>query len=293
MSILSKVFAVLLVVMSIGLTSMTVSFVSQTTNWRDTAEKYQEHARIADTNLRHEIAASAGLLATARDEVKEQMKRSSDLQAGVAAARAEAAQLRTDLAKAQAERATLTAMNSALVSQFNVADSARQLYMKQRDDLERTNIDVGQRNVGLNDRVYELTAQLDVRIEQQRHAEQQINSLTNDVERLSRLTGAAGAQPFENSRSARDAVALSPVPARQIRARVADVSGDLITINVGSADGVKRNMEFVVHRNDNFVGDLRITTVEPNRSAGRMTVTSSPVRKGDDVTDARTLTAGK
>ena len=69
MSGLTKIFVVVLAFFSIAFTSATVSMVARTANWKDTAEKYREHAKVADTNLRHEIAAGAALLAAARDEV--------------------------------------------------------------------------------------------------------------------------------------------------------------------------------------------------------------------------------
>jgi len=69
-STLTKVFVVLLAVFSVAFTSMTVSHVAQTTNWKDTAEKYREHAGIADTNLRHAHAAYSAQLANARDDAK-------------------------------------------------------------------------------------------------------------------------------------------------------------------------------------------------------------------------------
>ena len=61
LSTLTKVFAVLLVFFSIAFTVMTVSMVAQTTNWKDTAQKYEEHALVADTNLRNLIASSASV----------------------------------------------------------------------------------------------------------------------------------------------------------------------------------------------------------------------------------------
>ena len=46
LSTLTKVFIVLLVVFSIAFTTMTVSIVAQTANWRDLANTYEQHAAI-------------------------------------------------------------------------------------------------------------------------------------------------------------------------------------------------------------------------------------------------------
>ena len=53
MSTLTKVFIILLVLFSLTFTVMTVSIVAQIPDWRGTADKYAEHARVADTNLIH------------------------------------------------------------------------------------------------------------------------------------------------------------------------------------------------------------------------------------------------
>ena len=197
-STLTKVFVVLLVLFSIAFTSMTVSIVAQTTNWKDTALKYQEHARIADTNLRHEIAAGAALLATARDDVRAHLSKIGQLETDRQAARTEAGRLRSELAKADSEKSSSEAMNRGLLSQLDVAEAARSEYRSQRDTLETRSIDIERRNVDLNDRVNELTARVDVLFEQRRHFEQQINILRSENDALARQTRGFTTGEFEH-----------------------------------------------------------------------------------------------
>ena len=125
MSILTKVFVVILVVFSIAFTSMTVSMVAQTTNWRDTAEKYKQHARTADTNLRHQIAASAAMMASAKDKMRDDLERIHGLEKELGNGRDRIVGLESTMAGANAEKNTLAAMNSALVDQLQVAEVAR------------------------------------------------------------------------------------------------------------------------------------------------------------------------
>jgi hypothetical protein len=54
---------------------------------------------------------------------------------------------------------------------------------------------------------------------------------------------------------------------------------------VGSADGVETGMVFVIYNGSEYVGDLEITDVEPNQSAGRITRTRRAPRAGDSVAD--------
>lgn len=289
MSTLTKVFVVLLVVFSIAFTSMTVSMVAQTTNWRDTAEKYKQHARTADTNLRHQIAASAAMLAGAKDTMRDDLDRIHGLEKDWGKCRDRNVELGSNMAGATAEKNTLAGMNSALVDQLQVTEAARAEYRKQRDGLENRNIDLEQRNIDLNDRVNELTTQITVLIEQRRQYEQQIHILRAENEKLaqrSQMSSSSAALEAPEGAAIPDVLALTPVARSAIRGRVLEVSGGLVTVSVGSADGVKKNMVFVIHRGDQYVGDLKISDVDPNQSAGRLVQSAAAPASGDSVTDA-------
>lgn len=289
MSTLTKVFTVLLVVLSIVFTVMTISVVAQTARWKDNAEKYEENARIADTNLRQMIAASAAELATARDTIKSHLGKVGELETQMQANSAELARLRTDLAKVEAEKSSAEAMNRGLLTQVEAARSGETEYRKQLAGIEKRNIELERRNIDLNDRVNEQTAQIDVLVEQKRQYEQQLNILKEELERGSRQAsrpGAGASMESPTGAAMQNVTALTPGGPTAIRGNVLEVSDNLVTISVGSADGVKKDMVFVIHRNDQYVGDVKISDVTPNRAAGKLVRTTGTPAKGDQVTDA-------
>ena len=288
MSTLTKVFTVLLVVLSIVFTVMTVSVVAQTARWKDNADKYEQNARIADTNLRQMIAASSAEIASARDTIKSHLAKIGELESRMQADGAELARLRSDVARLKAEKSSAEAMNRGMLAQVEAARSGETEYRKQLADIEKRNIELERRNIDLNDRVNEQTAQIDVLFEQKRQYEQQINILRQDAEKLSRQARrpAAGVGLEEPAGAAMSNVtALTPGGPTAIRGNVVDVSDNLVTISVGSADGVKKDMIFVIHRNDQYVGDVMISDVTPSRAAGKLLRTTAPPAKGDQVTD--------
>ena len=296
MSTLTKVFIVVLVVFSIAFTTMTVSIVAQSTDWRDTALKYNEHARVADTNLRNQIAASTAELTTARDSIKGHLERIGELEGQLKTNGAELAKLRSDIAKAESEKSSSEAMNRGLLAQLQIADAGRAEYRKQRDEIEKRNIELERRNIDLNDRVNEQTARIAVLFEQKRQYEQQINILRTENEKLARDAGRpAGASALEapSGTAMSNVTALSPISATPIRGKVLDVSGNIITISVGTADGVKKDMVFVIHRGDQYVGDMKINTVSPNQAAGRIVRSTSAPAQGDQVTDESAMRASR
>ncbi len=296
MSTLTKVFIVVLVVFSIAFTTMTVSIVAQSTDWRDTALKYEEHARVADTNLRNQIAASAAELATARDSIKSHLDKIGELETQLKGNGTELAKLRSDLAKAESEKSSSEAMNRGLLAQLTIADAGRGEYRKQRDEIEKRNIELERRNIDLNDRVNEQTARIAVLFEQKRQYEQQLNILKTENEKLAREAHRpAGAAVLEEPSGAAmsNVTALSPISATPIRGKVLDVSGNIITISVGTADGVNKDMIFVIHRGDQYVGDLKINSVTPNQAAGRIVRSASTPAPGDQVTDESAMRAAR
>ncbi len=289
MSTLTKVFVVLLVVFSIAFTAMTVSIVAQTTNWKGNADKYAEQARIADTNLRNLIAGNAAELAAARDTLNGHLERVGELEKQLQTTKTEVSQLTTDLAKVAAEKTSAEAMSRGLLAQLQVSEAGRTEYQKQRDELEKQSIDLQRRNIDLNDRVNEQTARIAVLQQRQRHSEQTENILKLENEKLSselRRIPAGAAMEDTAGSAMKGVVALAPVAVTPIRGQIIEVAGNIVTVSVGSADGVKKEMVFVIYRGDQYIGDLKITLVDPNRAAGRMIQSTATPQVGDQVSDA-------
>jgi TolA-binding protein len=296
LSALTKVFVVLLVVFSIAFTSMTVSFASRTPKWKEVAERYEEHARVADTNLRNLIAANAAELASATDTVNRHLRHIADLEARVKQAETEVARLEGELGRARSQEANLEATQRTTLALLQNAESESTEYRRQRGDLESQNIDLRQRNIDLNDRVNELTAGIDVLYEQNRQFEQQMNILKSENKRLSNRfqTPSIG-----NEMEAPAGMAMkkiqprTPVTSAPIRGQILGVSGDIVTISVGTADGVERDMIFVIHRGEEYIGDLKISAVQPEKAAGRLKGAKLVPVAGDRVTDAIGMTASR
>lgn len=294
MSTLTKVFAVLLSVFSIAFTTMAVSHVSQTADWRDTALKYEDHARVADANLRNLIAANAAELAAAHDVVQAQQDRVARMEEELQAAKNGVSRLRAELKRAESDRSNSEAMNRGILAQLESCSAGRDEYRAQRDRLEHNAIDLERRNMDMNDRVNEQTAQIAVLLEQTRHFEQQIHILQQDSGRVSRGPGGGRlAMEAPAGMALPDITALTPAAITPIRGHVVEVSGSIVTLSVGSADGVKKDMVFVVHRGEKYLGDLKIEVVNANQAAGRPVGAAFVPRLGDQVADVHGMAASR
>ncbi len=68
-----------------------------------------------------------------------------------------------------------------------------------------------------------------------------------------------------------------------INGLISDVSPTMVTVSVGSADGVKKGMTFYVTRGDNFICDVIITDVETDKAVGVLELIEAQPRIGDNV----------
>jgi len=297
LSTLTKVFVVLLVIFSVAFTTMTVAMVARTTNWRDLAVKYEERAKIADTTLRNLIAASAAEEAASRDAIQNHLARISEMEKKLQEGSADVARLRTEQAKLQADKSSADAMNRALVSQVELSREAESKVREQLNTVDRENIDLQQRNVDLNSRVNELTAQVSVLAEQRRQYEQQLNLLREENEKLSQGAQQPGRSRVMESPTGMALQNVRPLGGQAvansaaIRGKILAVNGNLVTMSIGTSDGVRKDMRFVVHRDNDYVADVVVNAVEPDQSAGRIVGGSGgrQPQSGDLVTDMVSL----
>ena len=296
MSTLTKVFVILLVLFSVSFSAMTVSVVSRTNSWKQNYESAIEQKLVAETNLRNLIASNAAELASARDTIRSQLGDVGDLERELERSRQRLDELEINLIQGASELSNLESMNRALVSQLQVAQSTAGEYRTQRDELENQGIERERRNIDLNDRVNELTARVAVLAEQKRQFEQQINILRTENERLAsamRQPGLGGTMEAASGAVLSGVSAQTPVSSMAVRGQVLEVDGSRLTISVGSADGVKKGMVFVIHRAGDYVGDLKISHVTPNQSVGRLIQSRLEPSLEDLVTDAVSIASSR
>ena len=284
MSPLTKIFIVLLAVASVAFAMSTVSFVAQTNNWRKLAEDYYAARNIAETKMVNQSAAQAAEKANWLDARRESLREGGALKAQLQEAQQNVAKANAELAQLRAEKSSTDALARNLTGQLDLASVGRDNEQKQRQSFQERNIELETRNIDLNKRVNELTAQVQVLVEQQRQFTQQINILREENDKLAAISRRAATGAFEAA-TADGVTPLEPVAGTPIRGRILEVDGKLATISVGSADGVQANMTFVIYRGANYIGDLRVTDVEPHRAAGTIVHAQGTPRVDDLVAD--------
>jgi len=287
LSTVTKIFVVLLVVFSIAFTMASISFVARTNEWRTLAEAYQREAQVNDTYLRNVLAESAAQKALDRDAINAHIARINALETAAQQAQTQIAGLKAELAQAQTDASSQQALARVLAGELKVGQAGWTEQRQQREQLENRNLEIEKRNLDLNERVNEQTAQLVVLQQELRRREQQIEILREEAKGLAQGRPGGASAPFEEFTVARQANVspATPVAGSPIRGQVTAVSGSLATISVGTADGVGEDMVFVIYRGTDYIADLRVSKAEPNQSAGTIVRSSGTVQVGDQVAD--------
>ncbi|HNO78065.1 MAG TPA: hypothetical protein PKN33_08385 [Phycisphaerae bacterium] len=289
MSTLTKIFVVLMVIFSIAFTMTTISFVANTSGWKNLAEDYQQELKVVETHMRSLSAAHAAEKTAWLDSRNSKEERIAELESVQASQLAEIAELQDTVAGLKAEKGDAEGLARRLSNQLQVAQTGWKEAGDELDKIEKRSMQLERRNLDLNERVNEQTAQIVVLVQKQHLLEQQINILRDES---SKVAGGGRAATPEGI-SSTSMVGVKPVSkgssVTPIRGRILEVQGNLATISVGSADGVREGMVFVIYRGRDYIADLEVSDVEPGLAAGRIMRAKTMPRTSDMVMDEPAL----
>ena len=270
MSGLTKLFVVLLVVLSLITTSATIVYVNK-----------EDQQRTAAKNIAAERDAFKANVQTLQDQLAavqanlQNVQQQANTQAGQAnselvARQQEISRLNVELAQAASKGAAQGLNISKLTEALNATQASANALQQEVARLRTGNDQLVQQSSDLNSRVADLTNKLEVTERERRHLAEQLTQASADLSRMGKVIQGAGLTPQQQQM----AVNRSGQPNLNgvVRA-VQEIAGQTYaTISLGSADQVSRGMEFKVidTANQQFLGTLVIDTVEPQESTGRL-----------------------
>lgn len=290
MSVLTKVFVVLLTVFSIALSMLVVAAFSEQQNWKTSAEQWQATAAAAEAKERVATQNAALELQRALDRHQEDVRAINALKDARVAGEAKITELERGKAESESrltvEQGQVTSLadaNKLLQAAFNREKELTEKLAARKSELEQENID-------LTDRVKELTVNMAMAASQIRALRQQIASMetTPGAGLVAQVPGGPGIVEADTPSAAAPAMPSVTAP---IRGEIKDVKGNLASITVGNADGVAPGMTFLIYRPGQpgksplYLGMLRINKVDANESAGQIEQAAGDVKAGDMVRD--------
>lgn len=282
MSILTKVSVVILVVLILVASPVIIKLATVAPNWRERSEK--QDIQIALLKLQASNLALA--LVVAKEERDEFMKKamvadaSKRMRISELRADKESLEVRDSKNKAAVERLT-----SGLDVQMSIVSDSQKRYdllllqaKKYRDQINGINDELAQLNVllkGSQSRNERAERIINVHLERITELQEKNIELTRENVELKKYKLPDGSGD------------TGPQTPRELSGTVLAVSGNIVSINVGSAKGVRRGMELIITRGALYLGKLRISEVTAESAAGLVTDNKMDVKAGDKVASGR------
>ncbi len=291
MSLFTKIFVVLVMLMSVLLVGLVVPFVVNVDTFKSRWVAAMAEAETAKANYKTREADIAATIQGYTSGLEQKEAEIARLQQMIS-------DKDKSLASGQAEVIALQNANTDVRAQLDKLTSAEKLHaeinkmlqeeIKTRRDESLTLV---QRNVELTEKLNEETTESEAMQRQVRLFKEQIADLERQNQELASAGGAPTAAPGQAAPTSDLTKGFSPE--FPIRGMVADVQtiGDevFIAINVGSNDGVKEGMKFMIHKGDEYLGDAIIMQVDLNSAAGRVTLQRGTITANE----AEVLAGGK
>lgn len=275
LSTLTKICVVVLVVLVLFACPIFIQHALTGPNWRQAYLNEQARRTLADAKARNEELAAGVWRNLYRDEKRKNEDLTMQIQSEAEAKREVIARLSQVLAEREATIRELTAIKAGLQNALNQAIA---LNKAQGDELGKQRRD----NITLADQL--------------RRTTDKNNELLSDVELLTRTGQVLKTQLAEREGEIKDLrleyqhlkqVAATvvakkpPVIGPKVEGSVTAVRSDIASLNVGSASGVKKGMEFILYRETEFVAHLQIEYVDTTTCSGIIVDAQRDVKVGD------------
>lgn len=277
MSILTKISIVILLVLVLLACPVFITQATVHPNYKDAYLKQLERSGVAEMSEKSAKLALNNTI-TERDEAVQALNNLKlqkqgeigDLKAALATLNIRNAELTNDLT-------TLTTKVTGLDGGLKKLNDRTELLASQLD-AARKEIDARTtENINLTDLLKQAEAEKSRQNEAARVHAEQIYALDEEINKL-KAAGVTG-RPGEE---------VIPTADQPIEGTVTTVRGDIASINIGSAHGVKRNMKLVIYRGAQLVGWLRIEDVDISQAAGIIINKVLDPMQNDKVTDSLT-----
>jgi chromosome segregation ATPase len=274
---------VLLTLSSIFLCGIVVTYVASANNYK---QKYEEQVRdlqAAKSLYQTKMNLVDEKMAGAQNKLDEAVQKITELES-------QKAQIQVDLATAQRssygcqERLTnlagvVSGLNQTISSMDQSLTLARSELDKMRNEQVKNRKELNEVTAALNEK----TVQVDALENERRRLLEQKTSLDTQIANLAKTAKSAAVEPVTLSQPSGVRAALPATDQISLKSKIVemDMKNKLVTLSIGSADGVKSGMRFHVVRGDVFICDVVITNVDVERSAGTLELVRQSPQLGD------------
>lgn len=282
MSNWTKIFIILLSVASIFLSAVVVAFVGSTQNYKadfDTQDQEVSRLRINEADFYQRMEEKNFQM---KEEEKRHIARiarlDSEMQNLIEDKRTAETKLNEATSKVNAWSGTVAGFETTIAN------------LNQSLKLTETQLkELREKGIKSDAKLAELETQLYEKIVQMKQLASDLRNLREQKKSIEDRLNAIAAPNNDYSKRTVTATYDKAMPARgipagsAIKGQIIDVGNALVTMNVGSADGVKLGTVFYVIRGDMFICNIKVTNVDINVCAGTSYRKTVQPRTGDSV----------
>lgn len=285
MSIFTKIFVVLVMVLSVLLVAMVVPFVVNSNTYKADYQAERAQRLVAQSSAAELEAAVTAAMSDRNEQMNQLNDRIVQLQNELNNRDSIVQDQRAELIALRSASGDIRAELSRLSSGFDQAMQINASLQEEVRDRRDRMITLNTRAVEISDELRASATEVDTLERQVRLLQEQNADISQQNEEIIaqlqasgvNLADASGSQPFE-----------AEVPIRGRITRVQDIGEEtFVALNVGRNDNVSEGMRFMVHRGNEFLGNVVVNRVDENSSAGRVTL-----RRGEISTDAQVQSGG-
>lgn len=272
MSPLTKLFVVLLVLVSIILTAGVVTFVNRVDPLQKQITALRAERDAKQQLLDQKTAESAAAIAVLQKANDDAIAEAAALRKEIDTAHATIAERDKTIATLETRNAVLTSTteqqaNAIKASEANKAELNNQILALRKDADERL-----RQIADYSTRVNKLVADLEQTERQRRNLAEQLTAMTDKAEKQAKLLLDMGVTPAQLAKAEVGVRAGAPAINGVIRSRRNIAGREYATISIGSQDQVAKGMEFnILDANTGaFLGKLRVEVVDQNEAVGEI-----------------------
>jgi hypothetical protein len=291
----TKIFVILVCLFAFIFTPMAIQFAARTENWRQDAESSRNAARVAQA---HESSMKSILEAREADwqrQFAEGQRRFQDAQQQLAQSQRSIAELTQQRDQLARSREMLETQAGILTAEVSVKSKHNDELGDAREKALGRERQMSTANAWLNDQLQLRRSEVDVLKQQLDQARQQMLSCRAENEDLRRGAGMSKAGEPLTAVPGGTVEPLNAPRRSKITGRVKQVQGSSVSIDVGSASGIRPGMKMIISRDGQYIGDIRITSAQPSEAVGTVSLTNQSGRSitsGDLVIDEAGWNAG-
>lgn len=284
MSTLAKVFAVLVLVLSVGFAAVTAVMYATESHWKTEYAKSEKARRDIKKQLQAQIDKLSDekerLLSTVQKLRELNDKFTDDNRRLTDELRALKESLKEKTDNYNNLQNNFSRLSKNLEDVMNELKQQKEIAKSLRENIEelrRQNKKLASERDSLAFRLQTTTATLD-------ELKGRFNAQSEELKRANELLEIAKGMGFKPQDARKKGKVVLPTTPIRGRVTAVDPKIGLVVINVGSQDKVEERFPFIVYRGAEFVAKIVVDQVFPEMSVARVEIAKASIQIGDNVT---------